>query len=63
MKPEALDREIERVEKEGGVPLLVCATAGTTVRGSFDNFDEIADICKKHNVWFHIDVCPLYALD
>ncbi|CAH1110052.1 unnamed protein product [Psylliodes chrysocephalus] len=28
---------------------------GTTVRGAFDPINEIADICKKHNIWLHID--------
>lgn len=28
---------------------------GTTVRGAFDPIDEIADVCKKYNLWLHID--------
>jgi glutamate decarboxylase len=33
------------------------ATAGTTVMGGFDPFEEIAAICKKNNIWFHVDGC------
>lgn len=36
-------------------PLYINATAGTTVFGSFDSFEEISLIAKKYNLWFHID--------
>lgn len=32
-------------------------TAGTTVLGAFDPFEQIAAICKKHGVWMHVDGC------
>ena len=38
------------------MPLFVTATAGTTVLGAFDPFHDIADICKKHGLWMHVDV-------
>lgn len=28
---------------------------GTTVLGTFDPLDEIADVCNKHKLWFHVD--------
>ena len=28
---------------------------GTTVRGSFDPLDEIADFCEEKNLWMHVD--------
>jgi hypothetical protein len=31
--------------------------AGSTVLGSFDNQNEIADIAQKHGLWHHIDGC------
>ena len=31
---------------EGATPLVVNATAGTTVRGAYDPFDKIGDICR-----------------
>lgn len=39
------------------VPFFVGTTAGTTVLGAFDPFDQIAAICKKHRVWMHVDGC------
>lgn len=29
--------------------------AGTTVLGAFDPLEKIADLCKKHNIWMHVD--------
>lgn len=55
MKPEALDAAIEKAKKEGKTPFYVNATAGTTVLGSFDPLHAIADICKKHKLWMHVD--------
>lgn len=53
--PDRLDELIQKAKSEGRNPFYVNATAGTTVMGSFDPFAEIAAICKKHNLWFHID--------
>lgn len=50
-----LEKLVEKAKNEGRTPFYVNATAGTTVMGSFDPFHEIAAICKKHNLWFHVD--------
>lgn len=55
MRPEALDSMIEEARKAGETPFYVNATAGTTVLGSFDPLDRIADLCQKHNLWLHVD--------
>lgn len=57
MIPEELEKLVHRAKDEGRTPLYVSATAGTTVLGSYDPFSTIADICKKHNLWFHVDAC------
>lgn len=57
MCPQALNAAIERTGEGGRVPFFVCATAGTTVLGAFDNFPEIAEICQRHVVWLHVDAC------
>ena len=62
MIPALLEAEIERAKREGGVPFFVSATAGTTVLGAFDPFHEIADICEKHKLWFHVDVSAKEAM-
>ncbi|KAL2356165.1 glutamate decarboxylase-like protein-like protein 1 [Cryomyces antarcticus] len=55
MKADKLDEMIEAAKKQGETPFYVNVTAGTTVLGSYDPFDEIADICQKHKLWLHID--------
>lgn len=52
---EELKKTIERTKAEGYTPLYINATAGTTVYGSYDPFEQIAAIAKEHNVHFHID--------
>ena len=44
------------------VPLMVWATSGTTVLGGFDPIDQLANICKIYNVWLHVDVTKLLAI-
>ncbi|KAL4924304.1 uncharacterized protein BDV17DRAFT_284774 [Aspergillus undulatus] len=55
MIPSELEKLVEKALGEKRTPFYVNATAGTTVMGSFDPFNEIAAICKKHNLWLHID--------
>jgi len=55
MVTEKLEEAILKSKAEGKVPFFVGATAGTTVRGGYDKFDEIADVCSEHGVWMHID--------
>uniref|UniRef100_H2ZUT1 Glutamate decarboxylase like 1 n=1 Tax=Latimeria chalumnae TaxID=7897 RepID=H2ZUT1_LATCH len=55
MIPEELEKQIEQAKKEGALPFLVSATAGTTVLGAFDPLDKVAGICERHGLWFHVD--------
>lgn len=55
MIPQALEKQIIEDKSKGLLPFFVNATAGTTVLGAFDPADAIGDICKRYNVWFHID--------
>lgn len=49
-------REAIIKDKAAGLhPIMVNATAGTTVMGAFDPFEEIADICTEYKIWMHID--------
>jgi glutamate/tyrosine decarboxylase-like PLP-dependent enzyme len=57
MRPDKLEELVQRHIAEGKTPFFVNATAGTTVKGAFDPIDEIANICKKHDLWLHVDVC------
>ncbi|RDL32584.1 Uncharacterized protein BP5553_09040 [Venustampulla echinocandica] len=55
MVPSSLEELILKAKAENRTPFYVNATAGTTVLGSFDPFTAISAICKKHNLWLHID--------
>ncbi|KAL1501084.1 hypothetical protein ABEB36_006477 [Hypothenemus hampei] len=50
-----LEKKIQEVLRERDVPLIVVATLGTTVRGAFDPVQEISRICKKYEIWLHVD--------
>ncbi len=53
--PGELEKLVIKAKYEGKTPFYVNATAGTTVLGSYDPFREISIICRKYNLWFHID--------
>lgn len=55
MIPEELERIIKTDLKEGYVPIMVGATFGTTVMGSFDPVIKIAKICETYKIWLHVD--------
>ncbi|SNZ00870.1 pyridoxal phosphate-dependent decarboxylase family protein [Flagellimonas pacifica] len=40
---------------EGLLPFCLIATSGTTNTGTVDQLPELAKICKKEDIWFHID--------
>lgn len=51
-----LEEKIVQTIRENRRPFYVNATAGTTVMGAFDDLNAIADICRKYNLWMHVDV-------
>src|SRR5690554_1953471 len=55
MNVEELNKTIEKDIQDGFHPVLVNATAGTTVLGAFDDIEAINKVCKKHSVWLHVD--------
>ncbi|MEM8709852.1 MAG: pyridoxal-dependent decarboxylase [Planctomycetota bacterium] len=55
MLPDALDAAIQADLAAGHEPMMLNATAGTTVLGAFDPLNELADVCEKHGLWMHVD--------
>jgi len=45
---------LEDLEK-GNTPFFVNLTAGTTVLGAYDSIPPTNLICKKYNLWLHVD--------
>lgn len=55
LRGETLKKAIQEDLEKGLIPCYVVATLGTTGTCAFDNIDEIGPICKKYNVWLHVD--------
>lgn len=55
MDPQQLNNSIKKDVENGLHPILVNATAGTTVLGAFDSIKEISKICSANNIWLHVD--------
>jgi sulfinoalanine decarboxylase/sulfinoalanine decarboxylase/aspartate 1-decarboxylase len=55
MRPDLLEEAIKEDIEKGYTPTFVNATAGTTVLGAFDPLRPIGEICKKYDLWFHVD--------
>ena len=51
MRPDALAKTLAA---ENG-PTIVCAQAGNVNTGAFDPFGAIADLCRDHGAWLHVD--------
>jgi glutamate/tyrosine decarboxylase-like PLP-dependent enzyme len=50
-----LKNAIARDKLDGWQPFCFIASAGTTNTGTVDPLNELAAICKKEKIWFHID--------
>lgn len=50
-----LERLVIESKTRGETPFYVNATAGTTVYGAYDPFEDISAVCKRNNLWLHVD--------
>lgn len=55
MRPDALGARIAADRAAGMLPLAAVATVGTTSTSSVDPVAEMAEICRRENVWLHVD--------
>lgn len=51
----ALERAITTDRDAGHVPFIVIGAAGTVSTGAIDSLGGIAGVCRRHDVWFHVD--------
>jgi aromatic-L-amino-acid decarboxylase len=55
MQPARLEARIEEDLRAGLTPFFVCATVGTTSSHALDPLKEIGEICKRYQLWLHVD--------
>lgn len=55
MLPEELEQAIRRDKAAGLKPACAVATLGTTSSTAVDPLEPIGEICRRHEVWFHVD--------
>ncbi len=51
----ALEKQIVADGEAGDKPFMVVGTAGSVSAGVVDSLSEIAEICRKYDLWFHAD--------
>lgn len=50
-----LEQEIAADRAAGKIPFCVVANAGTTNTGAVDPLPELADLCRREDLWLHAD--------
>src|SRR5579871_4705729 len=55
MRADALAQQVEADLRAGMTPFVVCATVGTTSSNAMDPIGTIAEVCRIHNLWLHVD--------
>jgi aromatic-L-amino-acid/L-tryptophan decarboxylase len=55
LRVDALRHAIEEDRAAGRRPIAVVGSAGTVATGAIDPLREIAEVCREHGLWFHVD--------
>jgi L-2,4-diaminobutyrate decarboxylase len=55
MDPAKLEQELARLHDEERPVVAVVACACATPTGAFDPLEKIAAVCRRHDVWLHVD--------
>ena len=55
MKPDALAAAVAADRAAGCLPLACVATVGTTSTSSIDPVPAVAEICRREQIWLHVD--------
>ncbi len=55
MRIDALKSAIEKDLRDDILPMAIVANAGTTNTGAIDPLQEIGEVARAHEIWFHVD--------
>src|SRR5579864_5599364 len=55
LDPVQLEQAIAQDRASGRIPFCVVATAGTTNSGIVDDLVAIAEVCRRNQLWLHVD--------
>ena len=55
LDPQKLEQAIAEDQAAGRKPFCVVATAGTTNSGTVDDLIAISEICRRNQLWLHVD--------
>jgi len=55
MDPAKLEQAVKEDRAAGHAPFCVVATAGTTNSGIVDDLAAISEVCRRHDLWLHVD--------
>lgn len=61
-----LEEKIVQDKSAGLNPICVIGIAGTTNTGAIDDLENLAEVAKKHGLWYHVDAAyggPAAAVD
>ncbi|MCY4009596.1 MAG: pyridoxal-dependent decarboxylase [Anaerolineaceae bacterium] len=55
LRTDALTHAVQADSEAGHLPFFVAATIGTTSTTSVDPIPQMAQLCKRHQLWLHVD--------
>lgn len=55
MDPQKLDDTLAELRRQGRTVVAVSACSCSTPIGAFDPLDDVAAVCRRHEVWLHVD--------
>ncbi len=55
MRADALDGALRQAHASGRKVIAVSASSCSTATGAFDPLEPIADFCRQHGLWLHVD--------
>ncbi|MEQ8844025.1 MAG: aminotransferase class V-fold PLP-dependent enzyme [Phycisphaerales bacterium] len=55
MRADAFEHAVRTARAQGRQPMMVVATAGSTVLGAYDPIEAIGEVARQEGLWLHVD--------